>query len=245
MDGHLTDPFGQATAQATTFFGLSFDAIAVNGDDGLDGVSSFVTGAASVQWTTSNASAVQAFLGSVPTNLDCSQAADYASVATGAASGNAALGTLTRDRCLKLVATNAAPQTSSVFVRLIELPEVTSMSTSPGSITRAAGGTIVVGMGLRGAVHLSLIVDYLDTNGVVQSSADVCTEASLNSGSLAGGAGVDNVSCRDTYDGTGCIALCRKIPAGTATMHYRVAATDEEAESASGQTSGAGDVTVQ
>lgn len=240
----VDNPFGQASAQATTFYGPSFSSLTVNGEDALDGTASFVTGGASVSFTTADATGVEAFLGAVPGDGDCTQAGDYASAGATGASGTIDLGAVIRDRCLRVVATNAAAQSSTMHARLVDLPEITNATTAPDSVSRNAGGTVVVDLGVRGATTLDVVVDHLDAGGTVLSTEGVCTEASLNSGALSGSAAIDSVSCTDQYDGAGCVLLCRRIPSGTASLRYRIAVADEEVDQAALDTSGGQDVAV-
>lgn len=240
----VSNPFGDASAQATTFLGPSFDSLTVNGEDALDGTASFVTGDASATFATRDATGVEAFLADVPTDGDCAAAVGYASVGATGANATLALGPVLRDQCLRLVATNAAAQSSAVHARLVDRPEVASLQTSPGTISRDAGGTIVVDLGVRGATTLDVVVEHLGADGAVLASETVCTEGSLNSGALSGGALVDAVSCADTWDNSGCILFCRRLPATTASLRYRAVAADEEADAAERDSSGGEDVSV-
>lgn len=244
----VSSEYGSAQAQVTTFFGPSFDVLTMNGDDASDGQGDVVTGDVTLAWETSNATSVEVFDAPAPAGGDCGAlvADDFASLGASAADGSLQLAGVVEDRCLRLLATNAAMQESEVRALLKEHPEALSLSTTPGTITRSAGGTILVEMSLRGAEELVLVADYLNADGTVVGSSTVCTEASLNSGSLSGGAAVDDVSCSDTYDQPSVICVgCRLMPAAATAIRYRVTGADAEGDEAPLDTSGGGDVTVQ
>lgn len=240
----VSNPFGDASAQATTFLGPSIDTLTINGEDALDGSASFVTGNVAASFTTRDATGVEAFLADVPAGGDCAAADGYTSAGSAGANATIDLGVAVRDRCLRLVATNAAAQSSAVHARLVDRPEVVSLTTSPGSISRGGGGTIVVDLSVRGATNLDVVVEHLDADGNVLASETVCTEASLNSGALSAGTSADAVSCTDTWDDSGCVLFCRRIPETAASMRYRAVAADEEADSADRDSAGGEDVVV-
>ncbi|MFO0746959.1 MAG: hypothetical protein U1F43_15000 [Myxococcota bacterium] len=248
----VANEFGSATGQVTVFIGPSIDALTVNGASGLDGTESIVTGPATVAWTTTSADGSQKLeTTKAPANGNCATAnlvwtKVYEAAPAPSASASASLGVVTDNLCVRLTVANSQtpPQSSSATFLLRELPEVVELSTSPAHIA-AAGGTVIIDMGIRGATGLTLTAQYRDASGAVVGTRAVCNQGSLNNGTLTGGAAVDSVSCAHTIAACNLLCLNNGMPAGTKSVRYLLSVGDVEGDAASSTTAGGDDVTVQ
>lgn len=244
----VSNNFGEATAQATTFIGPSIDSLTVNGGDARDGLEQVVTGPVTVSWSTTSADGSHRLeAANVPGSGSCASATGWATVYSRESptpSASHSLGVVTTNRCLRLTVTNSQnpPQTSSATFLLREMPEVASLSTSPTSLN--GSGTVIVKMGVRGATALTVTAQYRNTAGDVLGTRDVCDQGRLNSGSLTGGASVDQVECAHQVVPCNLLCLNNGMPAGTTRVRYIVSAGDPEGDATSRDTSGA-DVVVQ
>ena len=162
------------------------------------------------------------------------------------ASASHALGTVVDNQCVRLVVKNTEepPQTSTATFLLRELPEVMSFATSPNTIG-GSGGTVIVDMGVRGATALTLTAQYRAADGEVLGTRNVCTQGSLNSGTLTGSAETDQVACAHTIQACNLLCLNNGMPAGTKSVRYVLSIGDAEGDAANATTAGGEDVTVQ
>lgn len=244
----VTNNFGEATAQATTFIGPSIDSLTANGGDAKDGVEALVTGPVTVSWSTTSADGSHRLeAANVPGSGSCAAATGWTTVYTRESptpSASHSLGVITANRCVRLTVTNSQnpPQTSSATFLLREMPEVASLTTSPTSLN--GSGTVIVRMGVRGATALTVTAQYRNTAGDVLGTRDVCDQSRLNSGSLTGGANVDQVECAHQVVPCNLLCLNNGMPAGTTRVRYTVSVTDSEGDAASRNTAGS-DVVVQ
>lgn len=244
----VTNNFGEATAQATTFIGPSIDSLTANGGDAKDGVEAVVTGPVTVSWSTTSADGSHRLeTANVPSQNGCAAATGWTTVYTRESptpSASHSLGVVTTNRCVRLTVTNSQspPQTSSATFLLREMPEVASLTTSPNSLN--GSGTVIVRMGVRGATALTVTAQYRNNAGDVLGTRDVCDQSRLNSGSLTGSANVDQVECAHQVVPCNLLCLNNGMPSGTTRIRYTVSVNDSEGDAASRNTSGA-DVTVQ
>lgn len=244
----VTNSFGEATALATTFIGPSIDSLTANGGDAKDGLEQVVTGPVTVSWSTTSADGSHRLeTANVPSQGGCAAATGWATVYTRESptpSASHALGVVTANRCVRLTVTNSQspPQTSSATFLLREMPEVASLTTSPSSLN--GSGTVVVRMGVRGATALTVTAQYRNNAGEVLGTRDVCDQSRLNSGSLTGGANVDQVECAHQVVPCNLLCLNNGMPAGTTRVRYLVSVGDAEGDAASRDTTGA-DVVIQ
>lgn len=240
--------FGEVMAQATTFIGPSIDSLTVNGGDAKDGVEAVVTGPVSVSWSTTSADGSHRLeTANVPNSGACTAATGWATAYSRenpTPSASHSLGVVTANRCVRLTVTNSQspPQTSSATFLLREMPEVATLTTSPTSLN--GSGTVIVRMGVRGATALTVTAQYRNNAGDVLGTRDVCDQSRLNSGSLTGGANVDQVECAHQVVPCNLLCLNNGMPSGTTRVRYNVSVNDSEGDAASRNTSGA-DVTVQ
>lgn len=244
----VTNPFGEATAQATTFIGPSIDSLTANGGDARDGLEQVITGPVTVSWSTTSADGSHRLeTANVPGSGNCAAATGWATVYSRESptpSASHALGVVTANRCVRLTVTNSQspPQSSSATFLLREMPEVASLTTSPSSLN--GSGTVIVKMGVRGATALTVTAQYRNNAGDVLGTREVCDQSRLNSGSLTGSANVDQVECAHQVVPCNLLCLNNGMPAGTTRVRYTVSVADPENDAATRDTSGA-DVVVQ
>ncbi|PKN54675.1 MAG: hypothetical protein CVU56_25285 [Deltaproteobacteria bacterium HGW-Deltaproteobacteria-14] len=244
----VSNPFGEATAQTTTFIGPSIDALSVAGKSALGGEVTVPTGPATVAWSTTSADGDHTLdAGPVPSGGSCATAA-FATVFEDDApqdSGSFGLGVVTNNRCVRLRVANSEtpPQTNQATFLLREVPVITAATVSPASLG-SGGGVVIVDMKLRGVSALSVTAAYLGSDGGVLGTRDVCDESSLNSGSVSNGAEERAAQC--THGVTPCSFLClnQGMPAATKRIRYSLTVRDGEGDAASYATDAASDVQV-
>ncbi|HRE90793.1 MAG TPA: hypothetical protein PK095_16830, partial [Myxococcota bacterium] len=244
----VTNSFGEVTAQATTFIGPSIDSLTANGGDAKDGLEQVVTGPVTVSWSTTSADGSHRLeTANVPNQGGCAAATGWTTAYTRdnpTPSASHSLGVVTTNRCVRLTVTNSQspPQTSSATFLLREVPEIATLTTTPNSLN--GSGTVIVRMGVRGATALSVTAQYRNNAGDVLGTRDVCNQSRLNSGSLTGGANVDQVECAHQVVPCNLLCLNNGMPSGTTRVRYTVSVNDVEGDAATRNTAGA-DVTVQ
>lgn len=244
----VSNSFGVATAQATTFVGPSIDTLTANGGDARDGLETVITGPVTVSWSTTSAEGSHVLeTAGVPANANCTTATGWAVVysrETPTAAASHPLGVVTSNRCVRLTVANtqSPPQTSRATFLLREMPEVATLTASPGTLN--GSGTVIIEMGVRGATALSVTAQYRNNAGEVLGTRAVCDEGRVNSGTLSGQASIDQVEC--AHQVTPCNLLCLNngMPSGTTRVRYAVSVNDGDNDAATRDTSGA-DVVVQ
>lgn len=241
----VANAFGSATGQVTVFIGPSIDLLTANGGNAKDGAESVITGPVTIAWTTTSASGSHRLQRvKAPGDGNCAAAGlqwatVYEDLAAPPASASHPLGTVTENTCVRLVVTNTEvpPQSSTATFLLRELPAITTLATSPGTLP-SSGGTVIIDIGARGASALSLTAQYRAADGSVLGTRAVCDQASLNAGSLDGGADVDDVECAHVIVPCNLLCLNNGMPSGTKTVRYVLAIGDAEGDTASATTSG-------
>lgn len=244
----VTNPFGEATAQATVFIGPSIDSLSVGGASALGGEVTVPTGSVTVAWSTTSADGGHVLdVGPVPGGGSCATAA-FATVFEDDApqdSGSFGLGVVTNNRCVRLRVANseAPPQTNQAIFLLREVPVITAATVSPASLG-SGGGVVSIDMKLHGVSALSVTAAYLGSDGGVLGTRDVCDASSLNSGSVSNGAEERSAQCTHSVAPCNLLCLNQGMPAATNRIRYSLTVRDGEGDTASYATDAASDVQV-